>query len=373
MKQRGFGSVFCRGKVWWIKYYYRGGARRESSHSPNCTDAMKLLRRRNSEIGQGRLTGPDIEKTTFEDLMQMIQDDYAVNGHRSMARLQTSIKALSAFFSYSKAQDITLDRLNQYVRSRLDAGLAPASVHTEVAALQRAFTLAVRAQKALAPAFPTIRVRNTRTGFFERDQLEAVRARLSPALQPLVTVAYLTGWRTQSELLPLRWAQVDFHAATMRLEPGTTKNDEGRVFPFGKYPELAEVIQTQRARTTAVERTTGAIVPWVFHRNGKPIKHFRAAWNKACCDAGVPGLKIHDLRRSTVRNLERSGVSRSVAMKLTGHKTESVYRRYAIVSESDLSDGVAKLAGLGEPRGSRSEGQVLGLGTKRAQFALTRE
>ena len=78
-------------------------------------------------------------------------------------------------------------------------------------------------------------------------------------------------------------------------------------------------------------------------RYGTPIKSLRRAWRTACKQAGVPWLLLHDLRRSAVRNLERAGVSRSVAMKLTGHKTENVYRRYAIVAENDLREAGAKL------------------------------
>jgi hypothetical protein len=54
-------------------------------------------------------------------------------------------------------------------------------------------------------------------------------------------------------------------------------------------------------------------------------------------------MLLHDLRRSAVRNMERSGLSRSVAMQLTGHKAEAVYRRYAITSEADLREGVETL------------------------------
>jgi integrase len=84
----------------------------------------------------------------------------------------------------------------------------------------------------------------------------------------------------------------------------------------------------------------------VFHRRGEAIKGLRKAWTTACRAAGLSTKLVHDLQRTAVRNLERAGVSRSVAMKLTGHKTESVYRRYAIVSEGDLAEGVTKLAGL---------------------------
>jgi integrase len=87
----------------------------------------------------------------------------------------------------------------------------------------------------------------------------------------------------------------------------------------------------------------GKICPFVFHRNGRRIKGFRRAWAKACEDAGVPGRILHDLQRSAVRNMERAGLSRSVAMQLTGHKTEAVYRRYAITSEADLREGVERL------------------------------
>jgi len=109
-------------------------------------------------------------------------------------------------------------------------------------------------------------------------------------------------------------------------------------------PALEAVLRDQRARTDALETELGRKIQWVFHRDGKRMMGFRKAWITACKKALLVGMIPHDLRRTVVRNLERAGVSRSVAMKLTGHKTEAVYRRYAIVSESDMREGAAKLA-----------------------------
>ena len=177
-----------------------------------------------------------------------------------------------------------------------------------------------------------------------------MQSHLPEDLRPVAEFAYLTGWRKQ-EILKLQWHQVDFVAGTVRLEPGSTKNDEGRTFPFSSYPPLRALLEAQRQRTDEVQQSREIIVPWVFHRNGKAILDYRKAWKDACTKAGVPGRIPHDFRRTAVRNLERAGVPRSVAMKLTGHKTESVYRRYAIVSESDLAEGVAKLAALHQATG----------------------
>ena len=79
---------------------------------------------------------------------------------------------------------------------------------------------------------------------------------------------------------------------------------------------------------------------FVFHHNGEPIGDFRKAWAAACTAAKMPRILFHDLRRSAVRNLDRSGVGQAVAMKITGHRTLSVYQRYRIVSESDIRDAL---------------------------------
>ena len=82
------------------------------------------------------------------------------------------------------------------------------------------------------------------------------------------------------------------------------------------------------------------------HANGSRIIDFRGAWADACKLAGVPGRLVHDFRRTAVRNLERAGVSRSAAMKMTGHKTDAVYQRYAITDSSMLQEAAVKLAAL---------------------------
>lgn len=93
----------------------------------------------------------------------------------------------------------------------------------------------------------------------------------------LVQFTYLTGWRI-GEVKGLTWRQVDFKAGVVRLEPGTSKNDEGRVYPFSASPEPDELLARQRQNTTVIERETGRIIPWVFHRHAKQIVNFREAW-----------------------------------------------------------------------------------------------
>jgi len=83
--------------------------------------------------------------------------------------------------------------------------------------------------------------------------------------------------------------------------------------------------------------------PYLFHHKGEPIGDFRKAFDAACAAAGLQGIVPHDLRRSAVRNFIRAGVKETVAMRLSGHRTRSVFDRYNIVSEDDLIDASTKL------------------------------
>jgi integrase len=348
------GGQLFKSDVLWIKYGCRhrcgkancSGLHRESSESTSLKAARDLRTRRLAEVAKGRLIGPTAELTTFDDLAAMLTTDYQVNARKSLKRAKISIDRLREFFGPCRALAITTDRLNEYIAERQASKAANATIRNELAALRRMFTLAIQAGKmAQAPYIPSPRVINTRSGFFEVDQFRSVLKHLAVDLRPVVEFAYLTGWRI-GEILGLEWRNVDFRVGEVRLDPGVTKNGEARTFPFSAYPPLGELLKWQRERTVAIEKKTKRIVSHVFHRNGRAILDFRGAWQKACAAAGVKGRLVHDFRRTAVRNLERASVPRSVAMKLTGHLTESIYRRYAIVSPADLKAGVEKLAKL---------------------------
>jgi integrase len=357
MRERGSGSLFreryrdrttgqlkvCR--TWMMKLWVGGKPLKRSARTTSRAAASKQLEQWKAQIRQGTYV-PDADQTRFDDLAMLLLDEYRANGRKSLGRAEAAVDHLKGFFAGWRAQAISTDRVLAYVRHRQQQA-ANATINRELAALKRMFRLEERAGRIVRRSFiDLLQERNARTGFFERAECDAVLAQLPDNLQPVLAVASLTGWRVKSEILTRQWAHVDFQSGWLRLEPGETKNAEGRQFPL--TPALRAVLERQRARTLAIEKAPRTIIPWLFHRSGRPIKSFRRAWLTARTGAGLSGRIPHDVRRTAVRNLERAGVPRSTAMKMVGHKTESIYRRYAIVDEAMLKEGAAKLQTLHE-------------------------
>ena len=142
--------------------------------------------------------------------------------------------------------------------------------------------------------------------------------------------------------------------------------------PYGELPALVDLIERRHELSEAAKTKRKMVVPYVFHREGDPIRYFRRSWITACVEAGLgrevrePDKKDaegnvvkrgrvlkneafripHDYRRSAARNLSRAGLPERVIMQLCGWKTRHVFDHYRIVPERDLREGLAKLAQL---------------------------
>ena len=342
--------------TWWIQYRVSGRVQCESSRSKKRADAVDLLKRREGDVVRGLPVTAKIGQFRVDEAAEDLLNDYRTNGKRSLVDVKRRIeKHLKPFFGNRRMTAITTVEVRRFTVTRQAAGASNGEINRELTALKRMFTLATQSGKLLyRPYIPMLQENNVRQGFFERDQFESIRDHLPVAFRGVAAFAYATGWRTPSEILPLEWRQVDFNVGEVRLDAGTTKNNEGRVFPF--TADLRLVIEEQRQQADRL-REKGLIARYVFFhmvemkdgtlgkKSGARItgSGFNKAWRRAREQAGLPGRIPHDFRRTAVRNLEQAGVPRSVAMKLTGHKTEAVYRRYAIVSAGDLRSAARKL------------------------------
>ena len=354
------GMTYQRGAVWWVKYYRNGRPIRESSGSTKESDAIQLLKIREGDIAHGLPVNPKLNRIRFDEAAEDLKTEYAVNGRRSADELERRIRLhLLPHFSGRRLATITTADVNRFIlkrrtdliafgagEDRTEREVSNGEINRELTTLKRILNLARQNGKLThVPHIPMLKERNVRTGFFERDQIARIVAHLPPAIRPAVQLAYITGWRIPSEVLPLQWRHVDFEARVVRLDPHTTKNDEGRTFPF--TDALEQLLEAQKAEHDRL-KAEDVICPWVFNRTNKKVKGkrittFIKAFRAACTKAGCPGRIPHDLRRTAVRNLVRAGIPERVAMQMTGHKTRSVFERYNIVSECDLVEAAKKL------------------------------
>jgi integrase len=325
-----------------LKLYANGRPVVIATKATTETAARKLLRKYEGDAANGIQVTNQMDRVRSDEALDAVLTNYQINKKKSYDDVKRRIDLhLKPWLGNRRLVEISSDTIAKYVAHRQEQGAANATINRELAALKRAFTLAMRARKiANRPYIEMLKEQNTRRGFFERAQFEAVREKLPADLRPVATFAYVTGWRMRSEILPLEWRQVDWTGRCVRLDPGTTKSGEGRMFPF--TVELETLLKEQLGEHDRLKKE-GRIIARVFHRNGEPIVSLRKAWISACKAAGCPGRIPHDLRRTRVRDMERAGISRSAAMAMVGHRTQSIYTRYAITDALMLQEAAAKL------------------------------
>jgi integrase len=344
---QGEGSVYLRGRIWWVQYRSGGRAYRESAKTEKKTEAIEFLKKKQGEISLGHKPSRDFERTTFEDLKEAYWANFEKQEKRDRERAETIMAHLEKVFKGRKAIDIDEKLIDEYERLRISENVKTGTVNRELSVLKSMFTQGVKRKLVPLDRVPVIEMHpaaDPREGFIERDQYEKLLAVAPDWFKPVLSFAFQTGWR-RNEIIKLRWDEIDLQNRMITLPGRRSKNGQPR--PIYIDDAVLQILQEQRRRQFADGART---FPYVFHRmrstggsrvqrreNRRPceIGDFQKTWRNACKDAGLEGLIFHDLRRSAIREMVRTGYNERTAMEVSGHRSRSVFDHYNIV---DLKD-----------------------------------
>jgi integrase len=357
-RSKGEGGLFKvkESRFWRAQYVHNGKVIRVSTHETVKQRALSVLQRLMADSVRGLPPLPDAHKIRYADLRRGLIADYEAKGNRSLTTAAdgedyiNGLKQLDAFFGFGPDNPgppvtrITTDTSRDFAEKRQADGVGTAMVNRSLSCLRRMLRIAHEDNKLqFVPKIRLLKEPPARKGFLEQEKFDELVKLLPTHLRPLITFLYYCGVRV-NEARQIEWLQVNLDARLIRLEEEQTKTEEARVVP------LPSVLV---AMLREIEPKTGRVFSDV---------NLRVEWEKACdaCDLGkrskmepkdengftwykYKGLLIHDLRRSAVRNLRKAGVPETVIMKITGHKTAEVFRRYNIVSTDDVSAAMRSL------------------------------
>jgi integrase len=393
-RDRGDGSIFKipRSRFWYIQFYVNCRAVRMSSGTEDYDEARKLLKRKIAEVQTETFTPVRLDKIRVSELYEDAHLSYRTRGNKSTAHLVARWTLhLAPFFGAFKgpdgrwqggkfASEVTTRLVNRYITHRQSENAANATIRRELAALRRMFRIAHRSNPPKVKTVPSWEMPgrdsdNVREGFLairDYERLAAECAKHGVWMRTIFEIGYRWGWRKE-EILGLRVRQVDLFHNEVRLPPNTTKNRKGRTVTM--LPLIRELL------AACIHCKAPQDHVFTRGRNNDAVSNFRNTWYAVCCasevgkmccpecvsdedrkpiplkdhkcprcKAWIPkhqqrysGLIFHDLRRTAIRGMIEAGIPTQVAMKISGHETESVFARYAIVSQSEIAPAMTKL------------------------------
>ncbi len=316
---------------WWIDVVLADGRRVcQSTRSRNLQDAEKYLVRLKAEAYEAAHNRIPQERRWQEAVIRYLEDNAA---KRSLVHDKDHLRKLDPYLRDWRLQDIGMDRLRPFMRDRKERdGVANATVNRALEVVRRILYLArdewgwlQRAPKVRMLPEPRRRVR-----FLRREEADRLLEALPSHLCPVVQFALATGCRKQ-EILRLEWNRVDFERRVAWLDPGTTKNGDGRGIPLNKDAVLAlRQVQGQHPR-------------WCFTYQGKPMAGIGSAWKRALKKAEIEDFHFLDLRLTWASWHVMSGCSLQELMELGGWKSYEMVLRYAHLAPEHLSNAAARI------------------------------
>lgn len=253
----------------------------------------------------------------------------------------TIMKRFIPYFGDTRLTAITPSKVEGYREARrLDerkhgGPLKTATLNRDLALLKHMLNYAVREEWVDKNPVSQVKLwkeNNVRDRVLDPEEFERLQAHSAPHLQAINLMAYQTGMRS-GEILGLTWDRVDFKAGMVRLRPEDTKTEEARLIPL--TVELTHLLRDLYKLRYLHE-------DHVFLVKGQSVNSVKTAFKAACRRANIEGFKFHDFRHTAVTNMRRAGIDHLTIMRITGHKTLEVFKRYNSFLEGDLKEAASR-------------------------------
>ena len=319
---RRTGSQF-----WWIAPWIDGRQVRQSSGETDFKRAADKLKILEGKLAAKAPINAKTDRGSFAALLELVRVDYKIKKRRTLYDCEKRIdEALVPVLGHLPAGR-AWQHLDEYILSR-QTGKYPvknATINLELAIVKRAYRLGERKGfVSFVPHFEMLPKSPERDGYYPPAVFDAVLERATPLLRNILTVAYITGWRLKS-ILRLEWRQVDLKAGFVWLNAADTKNEKAVRWPLDEIPRLRAAFDEQK---TAADAIKDRIIPFVFHRNGQPVKSVKNGFNRILTDLGIKNV-FHDFRGTAIVNLLEAGLDAPTIMNMVGLKTERMVINYA--------------------------------------------
>ncbi len=337
------GSVYKRGRVWWIAYCIGGKQYCESTHTSNRRLALQILALKQSEILRGKFHLPSANPPKFEVYVK----GYLVTivHPNTRRRYQSCINNLLKHFEGCKISEITAERIAAYQQSRLSAGVRAATINRDLAVLRHMLKIAERKRLIGDTPFRQVQFLEEREErrkpyiitFHVEDAIVTVA---DPHIRALTILVLETGLRSNREALALRWENVDLVNDIIHVRQSKTSAGEREVPISGRCK--AELLRWH-------DFVGPEVSPWVFPNMNdptKPLKDVRHAWAKALKAAQLEYFWIYDLRHTWASRMVQAGVSPVFVAQMLGHSSMSILNTYAKTIDEYRRDAVRKLEAL---------------------------
>ncbi len=388
----GSGQIYEKSGGYYARWRTADGRRLNRRLGPKRTpgsadgrtraQAEQAFRRVQAEEAQRRPADPIAETVTVDRAADLLRDRLAIKGIRlsyrenceSMQRVH-----ISPALGKRKVASVTTRDIERLAGAMLAKGPTPKTVRNTMTFLHSVFGLAV--EEGWTPANPVARAarpRRRRAGdanpdlqFLKLAELDAVieafpdvvvdRDSLAPVLRVLVLAAGTTGLR-QSELLGLRWRDVDVAAQRVRVRnawvrgehSGEGKSDLSTRRSVSLTDRLALELKKWRLRTVFADDED---LVFAHPELGTPMDRTKVTrrFQGACEAAGVRKIRFHDLRHTFATTLAAAGVPLRTISEYLGHadlKTTQIYAHYA-PSEREVERMNEAFGGASPPRRRR--------------------